>query len=168
MAERATGVGLVGNVDRMVLEVGCGTADISGWLATNLMGWHAYGIDCHGQSLLEATLRYHPHFTPIHSAIAPVGDGPLVDLVILSEVLEHLNDCEAVAASWLKRARASVISHPLDEPIGSMLSGQDHCWSFSIEDFHNWFTMGGHELIEEEQFQMGSYNIVLGRGVRKQ
>lgn len=153
-----------GTPNRTIVEVGCGTADISGYLAN--YQWHTYGIDCHGQSLLEANLRYAPYFTGFHMAIAPIGDGPLVDLVILSEVLEHLNEPEAVASSWLKRAHRSVISHPLEELEGSTLSGGDHVWSFNQADHERFFTIGGHAIDGTEVFEMGAYRIILSRGHR--
>jgi len=149
---------------RRIFEIGCGTADISGYLANTIAGWHAYGIDCHGTSLLEATLRYSPHFTPIHLGISPILAGPPIEVVILSEVLEHLNDAHEVATSWLKRAYTSVISHPLEEPDGSTLSGGDHVWSFTREDHEKFFETGGHAIDETEIFQMGAYSIILSRG----
>lgn len=149
---------------RRMFEVGCGTADISGYLAATVAGWHAYGIDCHGGDLMEAVLRYAPHFTPIHLGIAPIQDGPVIEVVILSEVLEHLNDAEEVAKTWLRRARTSVISHPLEEPDGSILSGGDHCWSFTREDHERFFALGEHTIDETEVFEIGAYRIILSRG----
>jgi hypothetical protein len=167
MVCRAQGTGFIGNIDRKMVEVGCGCADISGWVASNTFGWHAYGIDCHGHSLLEAQLRYGHKFTPIASEIFPIGPGPLVDLVILSEVLEHLNDPNEIAESWLKRARASVISHPLGEADNSQLSGGDHCFSFDENDHKHFFDLGGHEILESTTFPVGAYTIILSRGKRR-
>ena len=155
---------------RKMIEVGCGTADISGFLAMNdgYGDWQAYGIECHQGALIEAILRYgKEHFTPIHANIVPIGPGPLVDIVILAEVLEHLEDPMAVAASWLRRARFSVISHPMNESDGSQLSGGDHCFSLSEEDHKEFFVAGGHEIDETVVFKVGLYDIILSRGHRK-
>lgn len=151
-----------------IVEVGCGTADISGFIAKENPHWHATGIECHTGALLEASLRYGDYFTGIPAPIQPIGEGPSVSVVILCEVLEHLEDPLAVAASWLKRARASVISHPLDEPMGSQLSGGDHCWSLSRQDHVGFFEAGGHVLDETEEFDLGAYRIILSRGHRKE
>jgi hypothetical protein len=151
-----------------MVEVGCGAADIAGWLAKNYTEWHATGIDCNTGCLIEATLRYAPNFIGIHGAITQAGYGPPVDLVILSEVLEHLDDPTAVAGSWLRRARTSVISHPLDEPEHSQLSGGDHTWSLSEKDHRAFFEAGGHVVDETVTFQEAAFTIILSRGHKRE
>jgi 2-polyprenyl-3-methyl-5-hydroxy-6-metoxy-1,4-benzoquinol methylase len=168
MARKAM-AGIRTNGTKKLFEVGCGTADISGALSYlhGPYSWMCYGIDCHQGALLEAMMRYNPRFfTPIFAAISPIGPGPLVEMVILSEVLEHLEQPQEVAKSWLRRSHGSVISHPLDEPVPSSLSGGDHTFSFTEDDHRNFFASGGHSIDESETFEMGAYKIILSRGHR--
>ena len=153
----------VGNRKLKILELGCGTADISGPIAEQ---HEVIGVDCHAGAVAEATRRF-----PKGLFVTAGVDGPSVfaagvDVLVLCEMLEHIADPLALVEKWLPLARASVISHPLDEPAGSGLSGGDHCWSFSESDFRTWFERGGHRVVESEVFEMGAYRIILGRGRR--
>ena len=56
-----------------------------------------------------------------------------VDLVILTEVLEHLEDPEAVLHAARARARYLVASSPVEEPPG--VNNPEHLWSFGIDGF---------------------------------
>lgn len=138
-----------------IVEFGCGTGDICGpW------GFLVHGIDANPESLAIARARY------------PLGNWNndstphLCDVIVLCEVLEHLEDPAGLVRKWLPRAKNSVISHPLNESLNSPLSGGEHQWSISEKDFDGWFEIGGHELVEKEQFQMGAYTIIIGRGRR--
>ncbi len=146
-----------------ILEVGCGCADISGPLYNSQS---VMGIDCNQAALDEAKKRYPGMFTLCTDI---TSHEPLLeaDVVVLCETLEHVPDPEGMARRYLSKARASVISHPLDEDVNSGLSGGDHQWSFGLADFESWFRVGGHEVQAYEIFPMGSYRIILGWGKRK-
>src|SRR5205807_79387 len=64
------------------------------------------------------------------------------DVLILCEVLEHVENPGDLVDQWLPRAKNVIISHQLDEPVGSHLSGDVHVWSCSEKDFDNWFVRG--------------------------
>jgi hypothetical protein len=147
-----------------IIELGCGAADICGPLSEMNHYATVFGVDCNERALAQAAVRY-PRLMVRLSSIQPVLLGEY-DLVILCEVLEHLADPNAVAAGALNCGNLSVISHPLDEAIGSMLSGGDHAWTFSMDDHLNFFALGGHAVDHTEVFQMGLYKIVLSRGHR--
>lgn len=146
---------------RTIVELGCGALDISGPLSP----FHeVIGVDCNKHNVVKALERYPQ---------AVVMWGPLedvepfaCDILVLCEILEHLTDPIAVAGKWLKKAKAAVISHPLNEPLDSPLSGGDHSWSFTEGDFAEWFGRAGMKLRDSESFQMGQYTIGVGRGSR--
>jgi len=146
---------------KTIVELGCGTLDISGPLSD----YHeVIGVECN-QGCIATARELYP--------FALVRDGSIeevepfdADVVVFCEVLEHLEDPATLVKKWLPKCRASVISHPLDEALDSGLSGGDHCWSFSEDDLRGWFHAGGHNMRDGEKFKMGSYTIGLARGVR--
>lgn len=145
-----------------VIELGCGTADISGPFAAKDF---VYGIDCAAVQLEKARERFPRMVTreiPLED-LAPTA----CDVLVLCETLEHLDDPHELVKRWLPLAETCVISHPLDELKNNQHSGGDHCWSLSRGDFSAWFTIGGHEVVEATEFPMGNYNIKLGRGKKK-
>src|SRR5690348_3424230 len=151
-----------------IIELGCGAGDICGPLAEEMVpkGWKVIGVDCNAACLGEARLRY-PH---LQTSLSAIGLRLLneYEMVIMCEVLEHLDSPHEVAKNALQHAWRSVVSHPLDEPMGSSLSGGDHSWSFSIADHKAFFESGGHIVDETSIFAMGSYKIVVSRGHRKE
>lgn len=86
---------------------------------------------------------------------------------IREALAEHLEDPTTLVRKWLPKCKAAVISHPLDEPLDSMLAAGDHCWSFSEADLLGWFAIGGYNEIREcATFSMGQYKIGIARGLR--
>lgn len=146
------------------VELGCGVGEITGHLCYHDERWYGVGVDCHWPSVLEANVRYAPAFTALMGKIERTSSSSPIDVLVMCEVLEHLNDAVGVALSWLQRARFSVISHPLDEPYGSTLSAGDHCWSFSEKDHLDLFAKGGHVTDQTEVFDQGAYRIIISRG----
>jgi len=144
-----------------ILELCCGTADISGPFAATCS---VRGFDCNRAALEEAMRRF-PRGAWQLAAVESLTPETC-DVLILCETLEHLADPVGLVKASLPLAKHSVISHPLDEPMGSGLSNGDHQWSFTLDDFKGWFALGGHELVEYELFEMGAYKAVIGRGRR--
>jgi hypothetical protein len=143
-----------------IWELGCGSADISGVFSN---GHNVHGVDVVPIAYEIVSER----FPKMNFHLAPVEDVPPQDsdVLILTEVLEHLTDPLKVVTDWMPRAAWSVIGHPLvgggpdDEP--------GHRWSYDFDDFVNWFTVSGHTLLEAFQFRMGPYpNMVIGVGHR--
>lgn len=150
----------------LIVELCAGTADICGPFSNE--GHFVYAVDCHAAALEKARERF-PNLHTSTENVELVGLFPQEeDVVILCETLEHLADPGALVRKWLPHAKASVISHPLDEPTDSPTSGGDHQWSLSEQDFNAAFEAGGHRLIEKKIFQMGSYKIILGYGLRRE
>jgi SAM-dependent methyltransferase len=145
-----------------VEEIGCGTGDISGQLA---WACGVFGYDCNDKSIEVAKRRFPLGkwaYCDINSLCPP--REKLKDLLILCEVLEHIPDPESLVKLWLPHFRTVVISHPIDGDLKGDLSGGDHCWSYTIDDFYNWFKIGGHEVQSSLMFPLGGYNIALGWG----
>ncbi len=142
-----------------MVELGCGTCDISGPFAVrNIVS--AY--DCNPEALITAIQRF-----PALAKVGPIPDqSEPCDILILCEFLEHIPDPLSLVKAWLPLAEQVVISHPLNGDLTGDLSGGEHQWSFNESDFANWFSLGGHKLIEHEVFRMGGYQIILGRGER--
>jgi hypothetical protein len=156
----------VSNCPGAIVELGCGTGDICGPFSRER---DVRGYDCSAAALCEARGRF-PKASFYQSEIdslRPRAGGVLV----MCEFLEHINDPIHVAQAWLPCFEFSVISHPLNEidliRSGIDLSGGEHVWSYDTNDFTNWFAVGNHELVQSEVFQMGSYKIIIGRGVNK-
>jgi predicted RNA methylase len=143
-----------------LVELGCGTADICGPFA---QAETVYGFDCHAGALEVASRRF-PRGIFALCDIEAIRTFEC-DILVLCETLEHLVNPRKMVDSWLPLSEYVIISHPVDEPFGSGISGGDHRWSFSFEDFENWFEPT-HQLREWGWFQMGAYRIILGWGKR--
>lgn len=139
-----------------IVELGCGTLDISGPFSKDQL---VYGVECNQEAVQVASERWPEAHLNVLSL-----DSEVCDIIVLCEFLEHIENPSELVANWLPKATHCVISHPLDGDLKGDLSAGEHQWSFSREDFVNWFTVGGHSLIESEVFTMGGYEIILGRG----
>lgn len=80
-----------------------------------------------------------------------VLDGlPKVDVIVLTEILEHIEDPGALLALARTKAARVVASSPLDEDPGR--GNHEHVWSFSKEDYRGlleaagWNPVAYHEL----------------------
>lgn len=142
-----------------IWELGCGSADISGAFSNT----HAvHGVDVVPIAQRICGMRW-PNLD-FHLAKIEDIKPQDADILILTEVLEHLTDPTRVIMDWMPRAKWSVISHPL------VLSGPDdeegHRWSYDLGDFERWFSMSGHDLLETFTFRHPYPNMVLGVGHR--
>ena len=143
-----------------IIEVGCGTADISGPFSETC---YVIGYDCNQKALEKAAERWPRMVLARESELSTERS---CDILVMCEFLEHVNKPEWYAKRLLPLARYSVISHPLDGDLESDCSGSEHCWSLSEEDFQNWFDLGGHKIVHEERFMNGPYHVALGIGER--
>jgi hypothetical protein len=148
-----------GDIPHTIVELGCGTADISGFFSKK---HNVVGVECHEKAAAKARSRFPT--MQVQLGIIEEIEPRDSDILVLCETLEHLDNPLAVVSSWLPKAKFSVISHPLDEPLDASWSGGDHVWSYGTTDFLNWFTVGQHQLIHSQTFQMGVYTIIMGVG----
>jgi len=157
----------LGTGPHIILELACGTGDICGQFAAD----HAVtGIDCNPETVSKARERW-PGAVFMEkdvTALNPTFRGfDVGDVLILCETLEHLSDPKPFVEAWLPLFRTSVISHPIDGDLMGDLSGGDHCWSYSLDDFLGWFKLGGHVLQHHTVLAVGGYNIAIGWGKRE-
>ena len=140
-----------------IIELGCGTGDISGPFSPSaeVIGYdvNAPAVECARGRFPQASYEVADILT-----LTPVE----CDVLILCETLEHINDPDALLRAWLPKARTSVISHPIDGDLTGDMSGGDHCWSYSHDDFGRWAGVGGHQYLQTFGFQMGAYFVNFG------
>ena len=107
--------------DETVVEIGCG----EGELLSRLVAWRParrhFGFDVSREILLEA--RRHPGITvALQSAERLALHDGAADVVVASEVLEHLRDPEAALREIARVARRRVILSVPREPIWRVLN----------------------------------------------
>jgi hypothetical protein len=145
----------------IIRELGCGAADISGRYSQSHM---VYGYDIVPMARQTALERFPSmHFQLIEvERVTPQE----TDILILCEVLEHIHDPVHLVSNWLPLSRTVVIGHPINEPEPCVEPG--HVWRYDLQDYANWFSIGGHRLVESINFSMGPFpEMVLGYGIRE-
>lgn len=146
------------------IELGCGAGDITGpYTLPPPFGIHVIGYDV-TPAAQETCARRWPdmefHLQPVEEA-----EPQDCDVLVLCEVLEHLDDPVSLVRAWLPKARWAIIGHPLNEPNPPFESG--HLWSYTREDWYDWFRIGGHHPWERFEFPMGVYDtMIMGHSAR--
>lgn len=139
-----------------IVEPGCSAGDISGPFAGRAQ---VIGIDVVPAAVKLARERY-----PGMMVIEGIADDMVpmeCDVLVLCEFLEHITDPVAFVEDWLPRAKYVVIGHPLNDPGGTE---PGHVWSYTYEDYLNWFRIGGHDMIETHLFSGPFPEMVMGIG----
>lgn len=150
-----------------IIELGCGLAEISGHYSK---GHNVNGYDASPHSVKAAQKKYPDadFMWADCQTLKPESCGVLV----LCEFLEHIHDPVDLCKRWLPLAKFCVMSSPFEGDINkktgalSLLSSE-HVWSFDTLDFRRFLSVGGHELIGEDTFQMGGYRIRIQLSHRK-
>ena len=161
-----------------VIELGCGMADICGHFSWghNVIGYEST------PNLLPLIGRRYPWMEVKLGDIQTIPPEDC-DFLILCEILEHLADPNALCERWLPHTEFVLISSPIDEhkldfSKGSLtdprtgepledISGGEHIWSFTAEDFEHFFELGSHNLIDSSSGIIGSLPIWMGVGRKK-
>lgn len=155
-----------------IVELGCGAGDISGPYGE---GWpyitprgaiDTTGIEVHGYDVVPiAEQKCHerwPHMQ-FHLGKVEEQEPQDCDILIMCEFLEHVADPIRIAREWMPRARWAIIGHPLNEPDPPYEFG--HCWSYTEEDWLNWFSFGPMPVWEKFVFPMGYFEtMIMGHG----
>ncbi len=105
-----------------VLEVGCGEGFVLRYLAQRRPDWHLAGCD-----VSAGAIAYARRYCPCDVSLQ-VGDiyrlpvaSAAFDLVICSEVLEHLDDVSAALAELIRVSRGHVVITVPHEPFFRLL-----------------------------------------------
>lgn len=149
-----------GKTGLTIVELGCGAGDISGPYSHD---HDVTGVDVSIHAMTEVQKRF-PEMTFVLGPVEVLS--PIeCDILILTEVLEHLVDPGKLVRAWLPKARYAVIGHPLDEPDPPHEPG--HIWSYDKIDWEVWFTTGRHNSVKYETFPLGNWpEMILGYGKR--
>ena len=139
-----------------ILELGCGTADISG----PEHGVHEVaGVDCNTAAIKIAESRF-PLGTWQCSAIEDVQPSLPRDILVLCETLEHLDNPVEIVGRWFPFCEVAIITHPLGESANREIGGAEHVWhSLTDEDLSRWALIGGHSILRKEHFTVGGYRF---------
>jgi ubiquinone/menaquinone biosynthesis C-methylase UbiE len=110
-----------------VLDAGCGEGFVTQWLQTGLAGAAVSGVDLHEAALDRARARVpEAAFERGDVTALPFADGAF-DLVVCTEVLEHLDDPRAALAELRRVAGGRVLVTVPHEPwfsAGNLLRGR--------------------------------------------
>jgi hypothetical protein len=134
---------------RTAADLSCGDGALLNMISRRLK--HAYFGDLNGvpssavvscQAGIVETLRPEPLPDSLYQL--PV-DEP-VDLLILSETLEHVPEPEQILAQAADWANYLFLSTPLDEPVGS--GNLEHYWGWGQADIHSMLEENGWQPLE--------------------
>lgn len=93
-----------------------------------------------------------------HTQVADLMDTiefePPVDLIVLTEILEHVEDPPAVLKAARQRAQMLIASSPIDEPDGG---NPEHLWSWHVNEYRQMIVDAGWQptslqILSFEQF----------------
>jgi hypothetical protein len=158
-----------------IVELGCGAGDVTGPYSRPIEVHisdqdfpEPSGIDVHGYDIVpvagEKIARRYPNMTFHLGPVEDVTPYPC-DILVMTEFLEHVTDPLAIVKAWGPLAKWMVVGHPLDEPDPPYEPG--HNWSYTREDWRNWFHVAGHHWWEELRFPMAAWDaMVIGHGCR--
>lgn len=142
----------------VIWEPGCSSGDISGYFS----GSHeVHGIDVVPAAVAATRARW-PAMNVYQGEAEQFKPMPC-DILVLCEFLEHITEPVEFVQRWLPLAKHVVIGHPLNDP------GYEpgHVWSYTYEDYLNWFALGGHRMVETHLFAMAPFpEMVMGLGAR--
>jgi hypothetical protein len=148
-------LGYVGAPDRArIVELGCSAGDIVGPFAAEHDVW---GVDV-VPAAVELTRERYPAMKVDQAVVETIEPQPC-DILVLCEFLEHIDDPDALVRAWLPLAKYAVIGHPLNDP-GGIEPG--HIWSYTLDDYRRWHTIGAHGMIETHLFSGPFPEMVMG------
>ena len=100
---------------RKILEIGCGTGELSNWIARTFRQ-QVTGIDISGEAVQYAS-EYYGQMCRFYAADYQnlIDAGQQYDLIVSSHVLEHFVHYADVLHSWLKLAPLALLIVPYKE-----------------------------------------------------
>lgn len=90
--------------------------------------------------------RIHGKTWPKQAAVKDITQAIVdlpekVDTLVLTEILEHLEDPDSVVAQARRKADVLIASSPVEEPDG--ISNPEHLWSFGRDGYQDMLREGG-------------------------
>jgi hypothetical protein len=150
------------HVRRTIVEPGCGMADIGGWFS---WGHNVVGFEAHVPTAIQVARKFP--WMIVRAEDFQTIEPMECDVLVLCEILEHIEDPTGLCEKWFPHAKYAVISSPVQADRDQDWSAGGHMWSFDPEDFPNFFEVGGHEVLDHTDFEMGPYAMKLLLGRRK-
>lgn len=158
-----------------IVELGCGAGDVTGpYSGGNVYTFPRGSIDCQDIEAIGidvvpvAKEKISRRYPSMQCIVAPVESLEPIecDLLVMTEFLEHLADPVAVTKAWMARTQWALIGHPLDEPDPGYEHG--HSWSYTEDDWLDWFGDNGFHAWEKITFPMGHWDrMIMGHGSRR-
>ena len=120
-----------------VLEIGCGTGDLSSHISRSYAPTTLYATDFSREAVMAATKR-HPHLTFWVWDVLKDSFERTFDIAVSSNTLEHFTDPHLVIGRVLKYAKEFLIVVPYKQPLSDGFDnegGAGHVSSFSKSSF---------------------------------
>lgn len=120
----------------LVLDPACGDASI----VEAAYGLHPFSLAWLGDLNPQ---NAHPSIAAPHGAVWTTNalhmlrtqGGQAPDVVVLTEILEHVEDPEALLVAAREQGKHLVASSPVEEPPG--VNNAEHLWSFGIDGYRD-------------------------------
>jgi 2-polyprenyl-3-methyl-5-hydroxy-6-metoxy-1,4-benzoquinol methylase len=127
---------------RSVVDLGCGDGGLLSTLPADLAAW---GYDLTPANIAAATERgVDARYEDIVAA-----DPEWADLVVATEVLEHLEDPAALLQRAAQRSRILVASSPATET--DRAHYEHHLWAFDLQGYRDLIERAGWRVIRHER-----------------
>jgi SAM-dependent methyltransferase len=137
-----------------IIELGCGTGDISGFFS---WGHSVKGYEASTKAALEAQRRFN--WMDVEVCDIQTLPPEDCDLLIMCEILEHVDDPKALVKKWLPHAKFAVVSSPVDGDVQGDMSGGEHSWSFGPGELEGMLIEAGHTVLDATSVPTGAYTV---------
>jgi len=135
-----------------IIELGCGTGDIGGFFS---WGHNVKGYEASSQVAIECAKRWS--WMDVKVADVQVLEPHAADVLIATEILEHVVNPGELLKRWLPKVEYALISSPVKGDVPDELSGNQHVWSFDPGDLERMVFEAGHTILHAETVPMGGY-----------
>lgn len=139
-----------------VVDLGCGTGDVGGYLSNKGAPIHVIGFEVNPDVAARARERWplmEVRVEDLHT-VEPIP----CQLLIMTEILEHYDNPIDLVGKWMPKAEYAVYSSPENGDIEQDYSANEHMWSLAEEDFIKFAKAGGHDIISSKIVPCGIYS----------
>lgn len=143
--------------DKSLLDVGVGGGLICGRLQATRSDLTYYGCDFSKESISKLRTNPHVHFTDLFVWDVRTPPVPLMqfDIVLATELLEHLDSPALAVAHMAEVAREMVI---VTVPNRNAVTSPEHVWSYTPEDIAILLNPFGNVTVEVVRWE--GFNIL--------